>query len=82
MFLNRNCTWVWVVVVALCVAACYAVSHAAHAADSLFPGATKLSVPAQAAKLPAFDFTNLHGGTLKSSELKGKVLVIRFWATW
>ena len=53
-----------------------------QAADGLFPSATELKAPAQAAKLPDFEFANLNGGTLKSSEMKGKVVVIRFWATW
>lgn len=47
-----------------------------------FPGVTKLSVPASPSRLSDFDFANLNGGTLKSSEMKGKVIVIRFWATW
>ncbi len=79
MFLKRNCVLVWVGVVALCATACFAV---AHAADGLFPHATVLAAPAQTTKLPTFNFANLHGGTLNASELKGKVIVIRFWATW
>lgn len=54
----------------------------AQAAEGLFPGATVMSPPPQPTRLPAFEFSNLHGGTLKSSEMKGKVLIIRFWATW
>ena len=79
MILNRNCVFLWMFVVALCIAACFAV---AHAAEGLFPNATVMSAPPQPAKMPDFDFANLHGGALKSSELKGKVIVIRFWATW
>lgn len=47
-----------------------------------FTGPTKLSAPPTATKLPDFEFANLNGGTLKSAEMKGKVIVIRFWATW
>ena len=31
---------------------------------------------------PDFDLENVAGGKLKSAELKGKVLVVDFWATW
>ena len=79
MFLKRNCVFVWLCVVVLCAAACFAV---AHAAEGLFPSATVLAPPAQPTKMPVFDFANLHGGALRSSEMKGKVIVIRFWATW
>ena len=79
MFLKKNCWPVWLLIVALGASACFAV---AHAAEGLFPGTTVLAAPAQPTKMPAFDFANLHGGTLKSAELKGKVIVIRFWATW
>ena len=79
MFLKRNCWSVWLFIVALTACACFAV---AHAAEGLFPSATVLTPPSQPTKMPAFDFANLHGGTLKSAELKGKVIVIRFWATW
>jgi cytochrome oxidase Cu insertion factor (SCO1/SenC/PrrC family) len=54
----------------------------ARAAEGLFPRATVLAAPPQPTKVPEFDFVNLQGGALKSSELKGKVIIIRFWATW
>lgn len=31
---------------------------------------------------PDFDLASLAGGTLNSEDLKGKVLVVDFWATW
>jgi len=31
---------------------------------------------------PDFDLVNIAGGTMKSSDIKGKVAVIDFWATW
>jgi len=55
---------------------------AVHAAEGLFPNPTVMAPPPQPMKLPEFEFANLVGGTLKSSEMKGKVIVIRFWATW
>lgn len=55
---------------------------AACAAEGLFPSATVLAPPAVQTKLPDFEFANLNGGALKSSDMKGKVIIIRFWATW
>lgn len=82
MFLKNNCWYLWLFIVALGAAACFAVANAAYAAEGLFPNPTAMSAPSQPTKMPEFNFANLHGGTLKSSELKGKVIVIRFWATW
>lgn len=79
MFLNNKCLYLWLFVVTLGAAACFAV---AHAAEGLFPNPTAMAAPSQPTKMPEFDFANLHGGALKSSALKGKVIVIRFWATW
>ena len=31
---------------------------------------------------PEFDLASLRGGTINSADLKGKVLVVDFWATW
>lgn len=54
-----------------------------HAAEGLFRGATVMAAPAQATQLPEFEFANLTGsGVLKSSDMKGKVIIIRYWATW
>ena len=64
---------------ALCAAF---VGSTAHAAEGLFPNVTVMASPPQPTKAPEFDFANLHGGTLKSSALKGRVIIIRFWATW
>lgn len=40
--------------------------------------------PAPAARkgAPEFDLENIAGGSLKAADLKGKVSVIDFWATW
>ncbi|MBM3341277.1 MAG: redoxin domain-containing protein [Betaproteobacteria bacterium] len=55
---------------------------AAALSQSVFAGRTALSVAASPTKLPDFELANLSGGTLKSADIKGKVIVIRFWATW
>lgn len=39
-------------------------------------------IPSDLKPMPEFDVEKLSGGTLKSSELLGKVAIIDFWATW
>ena len=79
LFLNNNLR---IAVLAFMVLGAAAGFDIARAADGLFPHATVMAPPAKPTKLPDFDFANLHGGALKSSEMKGKVVIIRFWATW
>ena len=79
MVSRKSCWYLWLFILALGAAVCFGV---AHAADGLFPNATIMAPPPQPTKMPAFDFADLHGGALTSSAVKGKVIVIRFWATW
>jgi hypothetical protein len=79
MFLNDKIRTVCLAGIVLCVSGWFA---AANAADGFVPAPAVMAPPPQPTKMPEFDFANLHGGALKSSELKGKVIVIRFWATW
>jgi len=48
------------------------------------PGATATgpNSSAQKSMAPDFELENVAGGTLKSEDLKGKVTVVDFWATW
>jgi len=41
-----------------------------------------LSVPKSALKMPAFNLPIATGGAIRSDELKGKIVIARFWATW
>jgi thiol-disulfide isomerase/thioredoxin len=45
-------------------------------------GAAELIAAANAAKAPAWTFTDLSGKTVDAADLKGKVVVVDFWATW
>jgi len=49
------------------------------------PGTTTPTGPnpsAQKSEAPNFELENVAGGILKSNDLKGKVTVVDFWATW
>lgn len=69
----------WLTGMTLCVAGSVTVAHAEEA-PTLPPAV--MTPPPEPTKMPDFEFANLQGGTLKSADLKGKVVVIRFWATW
>jgi len=32
--------------------------------------------------MPAFELPDPNGETVRSADLQGKVIVVRFWATW
>ena len=51
----------------------------ASAASNLTPppGLAAASRP-----MPAFDLPNVNGTAVRSADLRGKVVVVRFWATW
>jgi thiol-disulfide isomerase/thioredoxin len=53
----------------------FVASHLAAAGDALIPAEKAKPAPAWTAK-------DLSGKTLSSDELKGKVVVVDFWATW
>jgi hypothetical protein len=46
---------------------------------ALPPGLTALSQPMP---MPSFDLPSIDGTTVASASLRGKVAVVRFWATW
>jgi hypothetical protein len=41
-----------------------------------------LSAPPQATPMPVFELPVANGTTMRSTDLRDKVTVIRFWATW
>jgi len=43
---------------------------------------TKAPPPAAKGPAPDFELENIAGGKTKAADLKGKVLVVDFWATW
>ena len=43
---------------------------------------TNLAAVAQPAPMPPFELSTPKGTLMRSADLQGKVVVIRFWATW
>jgi len=39
-------------------------------------------IVSESGKAPEFTFTSLQGSAIRLSELRGKVVIIEFWATW
>jgi hypothetical protein len=63
------------------IGAAFAAAVFNAAAAELEPPAG-LSAPAKPTHLPAFNLPTAAGGTVRSEELRGKVVIARFWATW
>lgn len=42
----------------------------------------KHSGPSSIGEMPQFKLANIAGGEMKSDDLKGKVLIVDFWASW
>ena len=41
-----------------------------------------LAAPAQSTSMPAFELPDPDGNPVRSADLQGKVVVVRFWASW
>ena len=41
-----------------------------------------LAAPDQSTSMPAFELPDANGETIRSADLQGKVVMVRFWATW
>ena len=54
-------------------------ARAAGEAPSLPAG---LAAPGQRTPMPEFSVSGIDGSTLRSADMLGKVVVVRFWATW
>ena len=60
----------------------FALAATAAVAADMPPLPQGLSAPAAATKLPAFNLPTASGGTVRSDDFKGKVIIARFWASW
>lgn len=68
---------VWVIV----VSGGEYVTHASAAVSDLFAALHVTRIPT-GAPIAGFDLRALDGGTVRSKELTGKVVLLNFWATW
>jgi cytochrome oxidase Cu insertion factor (SCO1/SenC/PrrC family) len=41
-----------------------------------------LAAPSPSTSLPMFELPDANGETIRSADLQGKVVVVRFWASW
>src|SRR5262245_35130880 len=41
-----------------------------------------LAAPGQSMSMPVFELPDAKGATFRSADLQGKVVVLRFWASW
>jgi len=41
-----------------------------------------LAAPGSATPMPVFELPDANGETIRSADLQGKVVVVRFWASW
>jgi len=41
-----------------------------------------LIAPSPSTSMPVFELPDAHSETVRSAALQGKVVVVRFWATW
>ena len=62
----------WLIALAVAAAALFAVATAPRTPPPLGRGA----------QAPAFELTRLEGGTLSLGELRDRVVLVNFWATW
>jgi cytochrome oxidase Cu insertion factor (SCO1/SenC/PrrC family) len=54
----------------------------APAAGPALPPPSGLATPGQPTPMPDFSLPGVNGTTIRSADLQGKVVVVRFWATW
>jgi hypothetical protein len=54
----------------------------AHAGEKDLPPPAGLTVPSRLTPMPAFRLQDVSGTTVQGSDFVGKVVVVRFWATW
>ncbi|MBU8917308.1 TlpA family protein disulfide reductase [Bacillus sp. FJAT-29953] len=66
----------------LTVAIVQAVNKKAEKPETASPTAAAQNGPAIGAKAPDFELKTLAGETVKISDLKGKKVMLNFWATW
>ena len=68
--------------VCLILGAALAVTATAALSASPVEPPKGLSTPPEGTRMPAFELPGIDGTKARSTDLRDKVTVIRFWATW
>lgn len=71
--------WTWLGLLAATLLALHPMPADAADGPSLPQG---MQAPRQPITLPAFELPTPDGNTARAADLQGKVVVVRFWATW
>lgn len=71
--------WIWLGLIAAAVLALHPVHGEAADGPALPQG---LQAPSESVTLPAFELDAPNGGVVRAADLEGKVVVVRFWASW
>ena len=78
-FTRAGRVWIWL---GLMVAAVLAL-HPVHVDAADGPALPKgLQAPSEAVTLPDFELDAPDGAVVRAADLEGKVVVVRFWASW
>ena len=82
---QKRSTWSMVVMailaIVLCAALLFGGSFTAKAQNSR-PTPEEVTIVKAGQKAPAFEVQMFDGSTVKLADLKGKVVLLNFWATW
>ena len=71
--------WIWLGLLAVTLLALHPM-HADAADGPALPQG--MQAPSQPITIPAFELPDPDGNIVRATDLQGKVVVVRFWATW
>ena len=71
--------WIWLGLIAATVLTLHPI-HGDAADGPAVPSGMR--APNEAVTLPAFELDGPHGSLVRAADLEGKVVVVRFWASW
>jgi cytochrome oxidase Cu insertion factor (SCO1/SenC/PrrC family) len=77
----KICMPIWLILTTLVMGLTLG-SMSASGAELSLPPPKGLVSNAPPTPIPAFSLATLDGTTMRSADLQGKVVVVRFWATW
>lgn len=71
--------WIWLGLIAATVLALHPVHVEAADGPAVPQG---MQAPSESVTLPAFELPAPNGSFVRAADLEGKVVVVRFWASW